>query len=161
MSDLNDIRPSLRDDGHRNADKIRQDIAQAEQEMSQTVEEIGERIKEKLDWQEYIKESPYLALGIAAGVGYLASGLFIKKRSSMDRLLDLVGDEVRGAAGGMVARTAGPGLVKVTLLGIASKAAVNWLQNATEKKKTTPRRSGQECCTPPTNEAQGDSRIII
>lgn len=161
MPDINNIRPSLKDDGHRNADKIRQDIAQAEQEMSQTVEQIGDRIKEKLDWQEYVRDSPYLALGIAAGLGYLASGMFIKKRSSMDRLLDLVGDEVRGAAGGMVARTAGPGILKVTLLGIASKAAVNWLQDAAEKNNSSPQRSGRECCTTPTEETKVDSQIII
>lgn len=161
MPDINDIRPSLKDDGTRNADKIRQDIAQAEQEMSQTVEQIGDRIKEKLDWQEYVKETPYLALGIAAGVGYLASALLVKKRSSMDRLLDLVGDEVRGAAGGMVARTAGPGIVKVTLLGIASKAAVNWLQNAARQERPRRAGSGRECCQPTTQETPTDSKIII
>ena len=161
MPHVNDIRPSLKDDGHRNADTIRRDIARAEQEMSQTVEQIGDRIKEKLDWQEYVRESPYLVLGIAAGLGYLASGLFIQKRSSMDRLVDIVTDEVRGAASGMVARTAAPGIVKVTLLGIVSKAAVNWLQNAAESNKSTPQRSGQECCTPSNTETQADTRIII
>lgn len=161
MPDINDIRPSLKEDGHRNADKIRQDIAQAEQEMSQTVEQIGDRIKEKLDWQEYIKESPYVALGIAAGLGYLASGMLIKQRSSMDRLLDVVTEEVRGAAGGMLVRTAGPGLLKVTLLGIASKAAVNWIQKAAERNKPTPPGSGQECCSTPGKETQVDSQIII
>ena len=161
MPDLNNIRPSLKDDGDKNADKIRQDIAQAEQEMSQTVEQIGDRIKEKLDWQEYVRDSPYVAMGIVAGLGYLASGMFIKKKSSMDRLLDVVADEVRGAAGGMVARTAGPGIVKITLLGIASKAAVNWLQNAAVKNKTTPQRNSQDCCKTPNNETEVNSRIII
>lgn len=161
MPDINKIRPSLKDDGHRNADKIRHDIAQAEQEMSQTVDQIGDRIKEKLDWQEYVRDSPYLSLGVAAGVGVLASRLFIKERSSMDRLLDIVSDEVRGAAGGMVARTAGPGLVKVTLLGIVSKAAVNWLQGAATKNRPDSPSRGQECCTTPEKETQVDSRIII
>ncbi len=149
MTGINDIRPSLKNDGSHNTEEIKRDIAQAEQEMSQTVEKIGDRIKEKLDWQEYVKDTPYLAVGIAAGLGYLAAGMFVKKKSSVDRLLDTLAGEVRGAAGGMVARTAGPGIIKVTLLGIASKAAVNWLQNAAEKKHASSGRNDADCCTTP------------
>ena len=57
----------------RSSDDIRQDIVKGEENISQTVEQIGERIKEKLDWREYVKDSPYVALGAAAGIGYLAS----------------------------------------------------------------------------------------
>ena len=162
MTNINDVRPSTRNDGHRNTAAIRQDIAQAEQEMSQTVEQIGDRIKEKLEWQEYVKEKPYVAMGLAAGLGVLASAMFAKKRTPMDRILDSVADEVRHAAGGMVARTAGPGLVKVTLLGIASKAAVGWLQNAAEKKTASHRSTqpGVECCTPD-QRSEVDSKIIV
>ena len=159
MAGISEIRPSIKEDGHRNSDKIRQDIAQAEQEMSQTVEEIGDRIKEKLDWQEYVKETPYLALGVAAGLGYLAAGMFINKRTPMDRLLDTISDEVRDAASGMIARTAGPGLIKVTLLGIASKAAVNWLQNAAGKRPSPHQRNDGECCT--TRNTSEDGHVII
>lgn len=163
MTNINDVRPSTKNDGHRNTDAIRQNIAQAEQEMSQTVEEIGDRIKEKLEWQEYVKEKPYVAMGIAAGLGFLASALFAKRKTPMERLLDSVSDEVRDAAGGMVARTAGPGLVKVTLLGIASKAAVGWLQNAAENNSTSHNRgtqSGVECATP-AQRPEIDSKIIV
>ena len=160
MAGLNDKRPSLKNDGHRNTDKIKQDIAQAEQEMSKTVEEIGERIKEKMDWQEYVRETPYVALGIAAGLGFLAAGMFVKKRNSTDRLLDTIADEVRGVAGGMVAKTAGPGVIKVTLLGIASKAAVNWLQNSVGQHQNSPNRDEAKCCS--SEEKIGaDSRIIV
>lgn len=163
MTNFNDVRPSTKNDGHRNTDAIRQDIAQAEQEMSQTVEQIGDRIKEKLDWQEYVKERPYVAMGVAAGVGLLASTFFAKKRTPMDRILDSVADEVRHAAGGLVARTAGPGLVKVTLLGIASKAAVGWLQNAAHNK-TAPHDRGTQTggeCRPKAESPESDSKIIV
>ena len=163
MTNLNDVRPSIKTDGHRNTDAIRQDIAQAEQEMSQTVEELGDRIKEKLEWQEYVKEKPYIALGVAAGLGFLASAMFSKRRTPMERILDSLTDEVRDVAGGMVARTAGPGLVKVTLLGIASKAAVGWLQNAAEKNTASHDRGtqpGGEYC-PPAQSPEADSKIIV
>ena len=45
--------------------------------------------------------------------------------------MDSVADEVRDSLGGLLAPAAGPGLIKVTLLGFATKAAVGWLKNAT------------------------------
>ncbi len=51
--------------------------------------------QETNDRQAYVKDTPYLALGIAAGLGYIAAGVFVKKKTSMDRLLDTVSDEVR------------------------------------------------------------------
>ena len=114
----------------RSSEEIRQDIAKGEENLSQTVEQIGERIKEKLDWRGYVKDSPYWALGAAAGLGYLASRMLITRTTPMERVMDSVADEVRDSLGGLLARAAGPGLIKVTLLGFATKAAVGWLKNA-------------------------------
>ena len=57
-------------DVERSTEEIRQDIAKGEENISQTVEQIGERIKEKLDWRGYVRDSPYWALGVAAGLGW-------------------------------------------------------------------------------------------
>ena len=115
----------------RSTEHIRRDIAKGEDTISQTVEKIDERIQEKLDWRGYVKDSPYWALGAAAGLGYLASRVVIARTTPMERILDSIGEEVRDSLGGLLARAAGPGLVKVTLLGIATKAAANWMKNAT------------------------------
>jgi ElaB/YqjD/DUF883 family membrane-anchored ribosome-binding protein len=32
------------------------------------IDQIGERIKEKIDWREYVKDSPYFAIRVAAGL---------------------------------------------------------------------------------------------
>lgn len=117
-------------DVERSTEDIRRDIAKGGENISQTVEQIGERIKEKLDWRGYVKDSPYWAMGAAAGLGYLASGMFIKRTTRMERIMDSIAEEVRYSLGGLVARTAGPGLIKVTLLGIATKAAAGWIKNA-------------------------------
>ena len=45
--------------------------------------------------------------------------------------MDSIAEEVRDSLGGLLARAAGPGLIKVTLLGIAAKAAAGWIKNAT------------------------------
>jgi len=115
-------------DVERSSEDIRQNIAKEKENISQKVDQIGERIKEKLDWREYVKDSPYLAIGAAAGLGYLASGMFRKRATPLERFLDSIAGEVRGSLGGLIA---GPGLIKLTLLGIATKAATSWIKNAT------------------------------
>jgi ElaB/YqjD/DUF883 family membrane-anchored ribosome-binding protein len=54
----------------RSSEDIRQAIAREKENVSQTVEQIGERIKEKMDWRGYVRDSPYWAIGAAAGLGY-------------------------------------------------------------------------------------------
>jgi len=117
--------------GERSTEDIRQDIAKGEENISQTVEQIGEHIKEKLDWRGYVKDAPYWALGAAAGLGYLASGMFITRTTPMERIMGSIAEEVRDSLGGLHTGAAGPGLIKVTLLGIATKAAASWIKNAT------------------------------
>jgi len=118
-------------DVERSTEDIRQDIAKGEENISQTVEQIGEHIKEKLDWRGYVKDAPYWALGAAAGLGYLASGMFITRTTPMERIMGSIAEEVRDSLGGLHTGAAGPGLIKVTLLGIATKAAASWIKNAT------------------------------
>ena len=115
----------------RGSEDIRQDIAKEKESISQTVEQIGERIKEKIDWRGYVKDSPYWALGAAAGLGYLASRIFIRRTTPMERIMRPIAEGVRDSLGGMLAGAAGSGLIKVTLMGIATKAAANWVINAT------------------------------
>jgi ElaB/YqjD/DUF883 family membrane-anchored ribosome-binding protein len=118
-------------DVERSAEDIRQDIAKEKENISQTVEQIGEHIKEKLDWRGYVKDSPYWAMGAAAGLGYLASRMFIRRTTPMERLMRPIAEEVRNSLGGLLAGAAGSGLIKVTLMGIATKAAASWIKNAT------------------------------
>jgi hypothetical protein len=118
-------------DVERSSEHIRRDIAKGEEDISQTVDKIDERIQEKLEWRGYVKDSPYWALGAAAGLGYLASRMFITRTTPMERIMGSIAEQVRDSAGGLLAGAAGPGLVKVTLLGIATKAAAGWIKHAT------------------------------
>ncbi len=115
----------------RDSDDIRQDIAKGKLSISQTVDQIGERIEEKLDWREYVKNSPYGALGVAAALGYLASRVLTPRTTPMERIMRPITEEIRNSLGGMILKSTGPGLIKVTLIGIATKAAVGWAMNAT------------------------------
>lgn len=118
-------------DVERSTAVIRQDIAKEKENISQTIEQIGERIKDELDWREHVKESPYWAMGIAAGLGYLASGMFRKRTTPVEQIIGSLAEEVHNSLGALHARTAGPGVIKVALLGIATQAAAGWIKNAT------------------------------
>jgi hypothetical protein len=118
-------------DFERGSEDIRQDIAKEKESISQTVEQIGDRINEKIDWRGYVRDSPCWALGAAAGLGYLASRMFIRRTTPMERIMRPIAEGVRDSLGGMLAGAAGSGLIKVTLMGIATKAAANWIMNAT------------------------------
>jgi len=113
----------------RSTEEIRHDIDKGGEYISQTVEQIGERIKEKLDWREYVKDSPFWALGAAVGLGYLASGMFKTRATPLEQIMDSIADKARDTVGDVFTRSAGPNLIKVTLLTVATKAAASWLMN--------------------------------
>jgi hypothetical protein len=114
----------------RSTEDIRQDIAKGEHDISRTLDQIDERIQEKLDWREYVKDSPFLALGAAAGLGYLASRMFTRRPTPMEQIISPIAREVGHSLGNLLAGAAGPGLIKVALLGIATKAAAGLIKNA-------------------------------
>jgi ElaB/YqjD/DUF883 family membrane-anchored ribosome-binding protein len=117
-------------DVERSSRHIRRDIAKGDDNISRTVDKIDERIQEKLDWRGYVKDAPYWALGAAAGLGYLASGMFITRTTPMERIMGSIAEEVRDSLGGVLPRAADPGLISVSLLGVATKAAVGWIKKA-------------------------------
>lgn len=121
----------------RSAEDIRQDITKEQENISQTVGQISERVTDKLDWRAHVRNSPFWALGAAAGLGYVASTVFSKRTTPSERLIHALGEEVRGSLGGILAGAAGPGLIKLALLGIATKAAVGWIRDATSAGEAT------------------------
>jgi len=118
-------------DIERSSRDIREDIAKGEEEISQTVEQISERIIEKLDWRGYVREYPYWAIGGAAGIGYLASGMLVKRATPVERIMGSIAGEVRASLDGMLERNSRPGMIRMALLGIATRAAAVWIQNTT------------------------------
>jgi hypothetical protein len=118
------------EDAERSSEDIRQDIAKEEENISRTVVQIGELIEDKLDWREYVKDSPYLAIGAAAGLGYLASRILMPRATPMERIMGSIAKEVRGSLGGVLAGAAGRGLILVALQSIATKAAAGWIKKA-------------------------------
>jgi ElaB/YqjD/DUF883 family membrane-anchored ribosome-binding protein len=117
--------------GERSSEEIRRNIAKEKENISQTVGQIGERIKEKMDWREYVNESPYLALGVAAGIGYLASSVFTTRATPLEQIMRPIVEEACESLGGLRSGSTSPGLVKLALVGIVTKVATALLKDAT------------------------------
>jgi hypothetical protein len=117
-------------DRERSTDDIRQDIAREEENLSRTAQEIGNRLKQKLDWRAYVKDSPYCALGTVAALGFLASRMMQPHRTPMERVMHSIADEVRDLLGDLNTGKAPPGIIQATLLGIATKIATDAIKNA-------------------------------
>ena len=47
-----------------------------------------------MDWRESVKDSPFWAIGAAAGLGYLASRVFITHTTHMERIVEAVAEGV-------------------------------------------------------------------
>ena len=121
----------LREAGvERSTKDIRRDITKEIENITQTIEQIGGRIDKKLDWREYLNDYPYWVLGAAAGLGYLTSGMFLSGTPPRKCAIGSYTNEDHNSLGNQFAGTAGSGLIKATLLGIATKAAVSWITNA-------------------------------
>jgi len=119
----------------RSADAIRQDIAAKRDSISETVDKLGERIQETLDWREYIGKYPMLALGLAAGTGFLIAGLFKHQPTPRERIMDAVAEitedfaeRVRDVAGeALPGKPAGASkALKAALTAAITKAALDF-----------------------------------
>ncbi len=61
MAERTDVATRMRTEiegPERSAEEIRQDIAAKRESISETVDRLGERIQETLDWREYVVEYP-------------------------------------------------------------------------------------------------------
>jgi len=73
----------------RSIDEIKQNIEQTRNEITDTVDQLGERLKETMDWRSYVSEYPLVAVGGAALLGfYLTRKLLKPRRSTMEELVE-------------------------------------------------------------------------
>jgi len=120
--------------GGRSAHEIRQDIAATRETISETVDKLGDRIHQTLDWREYVAEYPAIALGLAAGAGFLISGLFKREPTPQERIIDAIADltedltgRVSNIAGDAIKRQFTPGkTVKAAAMAMITKAALDF-----------------------------------
>jgi hypothetical protein len=123
----------------RSAEEIRQDIAARRESITDTVDRLSDRFQQTLDWKAYVADHPMAALGIAAGLGFLAARIFKPRPSASSRIKDALADGIEELTGRFHhqlknvaphgSRAGLGGTVKVALTGLITKAATDYLQN--------------------------------
>jgi len=138
MAERTDVATRMRaeDIPERSAEEIRLDIAARRESISETVDKLGDRIHETLDWREYLAEYPYVALGLAAGLGFWVAGIFKIKRepTPRERIMDALAeisedltDRFRGSIEDVVPKKGGAGkTVKAAATAMVTKAAMDF-----------------------------------
>jgi ElaB/YqjD/DUF883 family membrane-anchored ribosome-binding protein len=121
----------------RSSEEIRRDIASTRESITETVDQLSNRFGQKLDWRTYVSDHPLAALGVAAGIGFLASGLFRRRGSSKHRVTDALvntvedlTDRFRYPLDGMGLKRPGlKGTIKTAAAGAIARAATAYLRN--------------------------------
>lgn len=106
----------------RSSAEIKADIATDLDNISAKAGDLTERIEEKLDWREHVKESPFWALGAAAGLGFLASGMVVRRPSPLEHIFETTVGSLSGGGG--------RSLIQMGLFGMATKVVVGLIKKA-------------------------------
>jgi hypothetical protein len=123
----------------RSAEEIRQDIAARRESITDTVDRLSDRFQQTLDWKAYVSDHPLAAIGVAAGLGFLASRIFRPRPTASKRIRDALAHGIEDLAGrfhhqleNVAPNRSGSGLggtLKAAVTGLITKAATDYLQN--------------------------------
>jgi len=123
----------------RSAEDIRQDIAARRESITETVDRLSDRFQQTFDWKAYVFDYPLAALGVAAGLGFLAARIIKPRPSAGKRIKNALAYGIEDLAGrfhqqleNVAPHRSGSGLsrtMKAALTGLVTKAATDYLQN--------------------------------
>jgi hypothetical protein len=129
------VQPELA--GDRSAHEIRRDIAATRDSIKDTVDRLNDRVEMALDWRTYVAHSPFVALGVAAGFGFLLTRMFQPQPSARERFVDLLVDSVEDFSGQVRRRldhvpsegTGAARAIKAAVSTIATQAVVAYVKD--------------------------------
>jgi hypothetical protein len=121
----------------RRAEEIRQDIAAKRESITETVERLNDKFQSTLDWRTYAGDYPLVALGLAAGLGYVVSRIFTPKPTPRQRIMEAIADSVedfKDQFGGYLEvvppkKSAVSTSVKAAASALLTKAATDYVKN--------------------------------
>jgi ElaB/YqjD/DUF883 family membrane-anchored ribosome-binding protein len=126
-------------DDERSADEIRQDIVARRESITETVDRLSDRFQRTFDWKAYVSDHPLAALGVAAGLGFLATRIFKPRPSAAKRIKNALAYGFEDLAGrfhqqleNVAPHRSDFGLsrtVKAAVTGLITKAATDYLQH--------------------------------
>jgi len=116
--------------------ELRQEIQDRKEAIAETLHRLDQRAHRAFDWRAQAGDHPYLALGLAVSVGCLLSGIFKRKPSPRERIMEAlaegvedIADQVRDRIGSQFNQPAIGGALKATAVALAAKAATTYLSN--------------------------------
>jgi ElaB/YqjD/DUF883 family membrane-anchored ribosome-binding protein len=133
----------------RSAEEISRDIASRRESISETVDHLSNRFEQTFDWRTYVADHPLAALGVAAGIGFLASRLLRQRSSSGQRISDALADAVEDLTDRFRYQLDGMGLkrpglkmtIKAAATGAVARAAAGYLRNRVADRDTNEENS--------------------
>jgi len=144
---LSIVRQTPAPEGERSAEEIRQDIAAKRESITETVDRLSDRVQQTFDWHTYVTDYPLVALGAAAGLGYLLSRIFTPKPSPRDRIMEAIADSVddfKDQFSGyldVVPKKKGQAgtTIKAAATALLTKAATDYVKNRVSESLTKPK----------------------
>jgi len=120
----------------RSAEEIRHDIEARRESITETVDRLSDRFQETFDWRTYVARYPLVAVGVAAGLGLLVSGIFKSRPTPAERIqaafadgFEDFADRVRGQFQGVIQKPGVTQTVKAAATGYLVKAATEYLKD--------------------------------
>jgi hypothetical protein len=145
MAERNNLTPAWQDPNststasERTADEIRQDIAARRESITEAVDRLSDRFQRTLDWRAYVSDHPLVALGVAAGLGFLTAKMFAPRQSPGDRIREALADGFEDFTGrfkdhleDLAPRRADAGVgsaVKAAATGLITKAVTDYVRS--------------------------------
>jgi ElaB/YqjD/DUF883 family membrane-anchored ribosome-binding protein len=120
----------------RSAEEIRQDIAATRESITNTVDKLSNRVQETFDWRTYVADYPFVALGMAVGLGFFLGGLLKHRTTPGERIKDALAESVedltnefRHRIGSEETDSGVNHAIKAVITGAITKAATGYLRN--------------------------------
>lgn len=128
---ISDILPKFTD---RNPDQLRHEIETSKEAITDTIKRLDQHVHRAVDWRAQVGDHPFIALSVAAAGGMLLAGMFKRKPSPRDRIVDAVAesveditDKVRNRIGAQLTRTLTGSMLKAAATAIVTKKATEYL----------------------------------
>jgi len=116
----------------RSSEEIRQNISAKMESLSETIDQLSGRMKETFNWREHVVRHPYVALGAAAGLGFLLSGILKPSPTPGERIIDTISETVEDITKSLSSSQKGisqttPSFLVTTVSTIIIKAGIDFL----------------------------------
>jgi len=121
----------------RSAEHLRENIEGTKESIAGTLKQLDRRLHRAADWRSQVSDHPFLAVGIAVAAGGLLSGVFRRRPTPRERILDALAesveditDQVRNRVVSHFTRGITSGMFKASAAALITKVAADYLRDS-------------------------------